>query len=116
MLNTLYTLPQTLIGAILYLILRPKKRNDGTYEWNLGGGICLGKFIFVDRWSTETRIKHEKGHQKQSDMLGWLYLIVIGIPSFVWATMWTYIPYFHKKNYYKFYTESWADKLGGVNR
>ena len=47
--------------------------------------FSLGELIFVsDKYDTEKRIttiKHEYGHAIQSVKWGWLYLIVIGIPS-----------------------------------
>ncbi len=47
-------------------------------------------------------------------LLGPLYLLVIGLPSLLWAAL-------HEKvapgrSYYWFYTERWADRLGGVER
>ena len=49
----------------------------------------------------------------QSRMLGWLYLFVIGIPSILWAAWWNEG---QNRSYYSFYTERWADRLGGVER
>ena len=56
---------------------------------------------------------HEHGHARQSLYLGPFYLFVIGIPSLLWACLYRK----HKRgSYYAFYTEKWADKLGGVVR
>lgn len=74
------------------------------------GGVSLGKYIIVNQWMPTKEIMHEYGHCIQSRYLGWLYLIVIGLPSLLWAM------FYRGKNYYSFYTERWADKLGGVNR
>ena len=60
--------------------------------------------------------KHEYGHCRQSEYLGWLYLIVIGIPSLIWCLCYNAEKRGGLKDYYKFYTEAWADKLGGVIR
>ena len=57
-------------------------------------------------------VMHEYGHIRQSRMLGWLYLIVVGIPSALWALFYNG----PKEGYYRFYTERWADRLGNVNR
>lgn len=79
----------------------------------LSGGVSLGYFIFSTR---EYFDKHEQGHQIQSFMLGPLYLIVIGLPSIIWAG---FFEGYRKKNnvsYYSFYTEKWADKCSGINR
>ena len=42
-------------------------------------------------------------------MLGWLYLIVIGLPSILWAWLGD-----DDKCYYSFYTEFWANDLMGL--
>lgn len=108
----LYQLPQHLIALLLRLIY---KGNDSEYNGcivrrsvYLRGGISLGKYIIVNQWFKEIDIKHEYGHSIQSRYLGWLYLIVIGLPSLLWAM------FYRGKNYYSFFTEKWADKLGGV--
>lgn len=49
-------------------------------------------------------------------MLGPLYLIIIGIPSISWAGLRRLIPALKKINYYSLYTESWANKLMGLNK
>ena len=49
--------------------------------------VSLGDTIFISRksqFNTNT-IRHEYGHTKQSKYLGWLYLIVIGIPSITYV-------------------------------
>jgi hypothetical protein len=78
---------------------------------NMLGGISLGCFVFLGTYSSksDTTLAHEQaGHVKQSHYLGWLYLIVIGLPSIIWAGIYKYLGY---KNYYTFYTEKWANKL-----
>lgn len=78
---------------------------------NMSGGISLGVFVFLSEYSSksDTTLAHEQvGHVKQSHYLGWLYLIVIGLPSIIWAGIYKYLGY---KNYYSFYTEKWANKL-----
>lgn len=64
----------------------------------------------------ETTIKHEYGHFKQSLILGWLYLLVIGLPSFIWCRCFDLYRFKNDIDYYSFYTEKWANKLGGVKR
>lgn len=61
---------------------------------------------------------HETGHFIQNEILGPLYTIVIAIPSVTW-NIFQYL--YHKVtgktlDYYKFYPEKWADKLGRVIR
>ena len=80
------------------------------------GGISLGKYIIVNQFARDNTVYHELGHCRQSMYLGWLYLIVIGIPSIVWAGLYGSIIKPTTNGYYKFYTEKWADKLGNVQR
>ena len=58
-------------------------------------------------------VRHEYGHCRQSRILGPFYLLVIGLPSLLWALWWT--PG-RSVGYYSFYTERLADRLGGVKR
>ena len=57
--------------------------------------------------------KHEWGHTRQSLLLGPLYLPLVGLPSLLWATWWTPL---RSTSYFRFFTERWADRLGGVRR
>lgn len=84
------------------------------YKTNISGGITLGKYIYIHKniKNFEYILKHEHGHVVQSKILGPLYLIVIGIPSLIWATIHTYFKI--KKSYYSFYTEAWANKISGL--
>lgn len=52
--------------------------------------------------------------QLPQNLLGLLYLLVIGLPSLLWAWLHRYIA--PDKSYYWFYTERWADLLGRVKR
>ena len=77
------------------------------------GGISLGNFVYFRPPVYDKMIRHEYGHCIQSRMLGPFYLLVIGLPSLLWALWW------HpgrSVGYYSFYTERWADRLGGVER
>ena len=112
----LWQLPQNLLGLILRAIY---KGNDGTYEsatvrrsLTMKGGISLGRYIIVNQFSTRTTIAHEYGHCRQSLCLGWLYLIVIGLPSILHC----WLCKCRKHDYADFYTEKWADRLGNVKR
>ena len=53
---------------------------------------------------------HEYGHTIQSIILGPLYLLIIGIPSSIWAM--TFNNKGNTISYYSFYTEKWANVLG----
>ena len=117
----LWQLPQNLLGLVFLLALRPGMRlNDSGLaivyrSRRMKGGISLGRYVFLS-WSqaTDRTVFHELGHCLQSRMLGPLYLIVIGLPSLLWAWLGDRIA--PGKSYYCFYTERWADRLGGVKR
>lgn len=119
-----WCLPQTLLGLVVKLIYKGKPYSvtyfDKIYHCynfkNKSGSISLGKYILLcNAHKNNIRvIKHEYGHFKQSLMLGWLYLVVIGLPSFVWANWFSTYRLKHNISYYSFFPEKWADKLGGV--
>ena len=116
-----WQLPQNLAGLLLVAVLRPEQSYDyeGSriyYASRMRGGISLGRYIVIRdvmKDYTGTVEQHELGHAKQSRILGWFYLFVIGIPSILWAAWWNES---RSRDYYSFYTERWADYLGGVNR
>ena len=111
-----------IINIIIWINIITRVNYDASiYECYLtrgGGGLTLGRFIFVNQHFTdlEETILHEIGHVKQSRILGPLYLIIIGIPSISWAGLRRLIPALKKINYYNFYTENWANKLMGLNK
>lgn len=116
-----WQLPQNLCG-IFYRSISKNNRiavienNDSrrvgakVYLQKALGGVTLGKYIFIsqDFHNKEEDIKHECGHVKQSKILGPLYLLIIGVPSLIHAALFKGTTY---EEYYKFYTESWANKL-----
>ena len=74
--------------------------------------MSLGNYIFVNTMSTDIDIKHSHGHSKQSRILGPLYLVIIGIPSLLHLIMYGICSKIgFSWNYYRFYTELWANKL-----
>lgn len=111
--------PQQLLGLLVRIFSCAQKQEGGYYTYNIkAGSVSLGTFIMLceSHKNNPTVLKHEQGHTKQSFILGWLFLIVIGLPSIIWAGC---FDAYRKKNnisYYSFYTEKWADKLGGVER
>lgn len=117
----LWQLPQNLIGLLLVAILKPESSSDFVrarlyYASRMSGGISLGRYIIVRPTIVDDSgrsVWHEYGHCRQSMYLGPLYLLVIGLPSLIWAAVWQ--PG-NGTSYYDFYTEAWADKLGGVDR
>jgi hypothetical protein len=128
----LWQLPQNLLGLLLILFYQPEKKhvlpngNIVYYAFKMQGGISLGKYSFVnvchyrkDMGESLARniVRHEAiGHAKQSLYLGWLYLLIIGLPSIIWAWMYGNMIKPTKNGYYRFYTERWADYLGGIVR
>lgn len=117
-LTWIWCFPQMLAGLILKLITGAKKDGD-YYRYMLqSGSVSLGTYVFLcpSHWGNETVLKHEKGHTKQSYILGWLYLLVIGLPSIVWCLCFNKYRQKYGISYYSFYTEKWADKLAGVVR
>ena len=125
----LHQLPQNLLGLLVILFTRAKY-NDISYKkdenfWiskHFSFGVSLGNYIiFGNRPVSWVSLKHEQGHRIQSRRLGWLYLIVIGIPSAarnLWDRIahseWDYAD--RIKWYYSSFPEKQADELGGVNR
>ena len=124
--NYIWQLPQNLLGMLYKDCISDniitRVNCDATdYECYLtrsGGGITLGRYIFVNQYFKDLSnvILHERGHVKQSRILGPLYIIIIGIPSISWAGLRRLIPTLKKINYYSFYTENWANKLMGLNK
>ena len=128
-------LPQTLLGFLLYLYWLPRAKTCYLYhgaivtEWTTGGGISLGLFVFVsekasrymldgreltaEESKTGVRV-HEYGHCIQSLMLGPLYLIAVGLPSYLWANLPPLRKLRREKSlsYYAVYPENWANRLG----
>lgn len=116
--------PQNIIGYIGYFYFTKIKRyayyyyNDATviHVNGIWGAVSLSKYIFTDDIYFESEvIKHEYGHRLQSKKLLVLYLLVIGLPSIIWAGCFKNYRQRSGKSYYWFYTESWANKLGGVD-
>ena len=111
----IWTLPQNLVGlALIYMYklrYRTKYKSAYIYDKFPAAGISLGYFILFDDYDntvTEVDIKHEYGHCIQSLIFGPLYLLVIGVPSEL------NYKFGLSESYYDFWTEKWADKLGGV--
>lgn len=119
LLRWIWEFPQCLLGVILTLFYKVKYREDykgiKIYSGSFPGGISCGLYILMSDYSYKNprtyTIQHEYGHTRQSLIFGPLYLIVVGLPSIIWAAI-------HDKNtkrsYYSIYPENWADKLGGV--
>lgn len=109
--KVVWQLPQLMIGFIITRFLEYDSVSR-VWLWNSKSGVSLGKYICVNRKCSLNTIRHERGHSKQSLMLGPSYLIIIGLPSLVGNITHRFI----KFDYYKQPWERWADKLGGVVR
>ncbi len=122
-LSYIWALPFNLIGFIMHKVYKKKgwqtfKYKDATVTvYGFGSGVSLGNYIFIPLWAMldieekENYIKHEYGHTLQARRLGVGYLIV-----FFCSMLWNVYSRLCTVDYYSFWTEKWADKLGGVRR
>lgn len=118
----IWQLPQNLLGLLVVAFTLPSSvipvDDDEAVvrsSYRMRGGISLGRYVVISIYASTTEtIRHELGHCRQSRMLGPLYLPVIGIPSLLWAAFGSMVCPF--REYHWFYTEAWADRLGGVER
>ncbi|MDX1920598.1 MAG: hypothetical protein SFU25_07700 [Candidatus Caenarcaniphilales bacterium] len=88
--------------------------------------VCLGSIIISPKDSSQEILLHEYGHSLQSQRLGPLYFLIIGLPSLIRATRYSCFPscfsrysFGHcktdsKYSYFHCFVEAWADHLGGV--
>jgi len=135
-LHYLWTLPQNLLGLLLawryercaqLLCVQRSARFPQVRIVTLDAAvdfsaISLGHYIIIsDSYKDRQRIiRHEEGHCVQSDWLGPLYLLVVGLPSIVMFLMSGY----NRRHgdgrfadrYYQRWPENQADRLGGVIR
>lgn len=113
----IWCLPQILVGALVALFSGAKwDSKEKLFRWKRDDGLSLDFFIFVSANASENTKNHERGHTKQSRMLGPLYLFTVGICSFIWSAFFVDYRIKHKVSYYDFWCEKWADELGGVKR
>lgn len=79
-------------------------------------GVSLGDYIILDRSNVNRlTVSHEYGHQRQSRILGWLYLPLIGLPSLI-GNLYSRATHKSSKWYYRQPWEHWADKLAGIDK
>jgi hypothetical protein len=110
--------PQVLAGLGLRLILGARidrTRRIGmvsvSHVSGFHGGISLGSHVFVDSRTSDRVIRHELGHCVQSRLLGPTYLLVVGLPSILWAAL-IYPLMRHRLPYDWLFCEGWATRLG----
>lgn len=117
-LKWVWQLPQNLLALCIRGVLYQSTTLGDKVEGNqiiwcsaFRAGMTLGDYIFLPPKSSKKTIKHECGHCRQSDILGPLYLIVIGIPSIVHNIIHTICTKHGVTwDYYSFYTEYWLMK------
>ena len=86
----LHQLPQNLLGLLVIFFTKARyndidyrKKDNHWISHKYRFGVSLGKYIIFGGSVTLISLKHEQGHQKQSLYLGWLYLLVVGLPSII---------------------------------
>lgn len=125
-----WQLPQNLLGLVLFWwYRRDTAYGEGMfrgvrvlYSERMRGGLSLGGYVIVpfglfhNALAAESidTIAHEWGHTRQSLLLGWLYLPLVGFQSLAHVALHRGVC--GKADYHHFWTERWADRLGGVNR
>ena len=103
-----WELPSNILAILLLFFLGVDKMEfdwkNGVYiaEMSYRGGLTLGCVIFIHEKDRNV-LPHEYGHIRQGWVLGPLYLLVIGLPSLIWAMIHKYT----RKKYEWFYTEHW---------
>ena len=125
-----WCLCQNIVGALLFVGI-PKHQPCFLYHkafvryWSLHYSMGMGNFVFLTdkngRYAGTTAmpkepyqtLQHEYGHTRQSLLLGPLYFFVIALPSAMWCGLPCCKRYRKNKqvSYYRFYTESWANRL-----
>ena len=112
----IWCLPQNLLGLIFRICSRVKRIDDHYLRHGENGSFSLGEYIVLSVKDARSAfvLAHERGHRKQSRILGWLYLPVVGIPSVVWYWCFEWYRKRYGTGYYEFYTERWANSLEGI--
>ncbi len=124
----LWQLPQSLVFWSMYVFLYFRKEvleyywdenleiyvltHSNSFLTSCGLGLFM---IIADNQNNTIMRLHEKGHCRQSLYLGWLYLLIVGLPSVI-LNLTARKNETVNKNYYNYFPENWADKLGGVER
>lgn len=124
----IWQLPQNLLGLLLIAFYKPERMhtmengNQIYFARRMKGGISLGKYSIVNvghyrhdinESLKRDTVRHEAiGHAKQSRILGWLYLIAIGLQSALHAALCKC----RNHNYHDMWFEKWADKIAKVTR
>jgi hypothetical protein len=117
-----WELPQILLALILYAVMKKRiiqaidyKDSKVFFVRDFPGGISLSFMIFLNNIDLDNlrAVKHEYGHTIQSLCLGWFYLVIVGAPSIIRASIWKHYKLEDKK-FYEGFPENWADSLGNI--
>ena len=125
-LRCIWELPQNLLGAALAVwvagtgqLVRSRRAPGGgrlLITSAIASGVSLGLFVFAGHRRGRNLINHEIGHTRQSMLLGPMYLPLVALPSCLWFWSRKRLHRHLERDYYAFWTERWADRLGGVTR
>lgn len=124
-----WQLPQNIAGLAVWMYYERKAHGKSsrqlirgvrylrTFSLASGKAVALGEYVVVNWFASHDTVDHEFGHVRQSRMLGPLYLPLVGFQSLCHAAV-HYDLCGKKKDklYTHFWTERWADRLGGVRR
>jgi hypothetical protein len=133
---TIWQLPQVILGLMIVLVSKAKKTPSAVplpeavscyvsptmLSAIRLSAISLGPILVfgAGAFSWENIVKHEYGHSRQSILLGPLYLLVVGVPSLTMNIISRFSLRFgtgkFAYDYYRRWPESWADRLGEVQR
>lgn len=115
-----WELPQSMLALIAKAVLKAKPLDcNGRFRFvfksSTLSSFSLGEFIFFNEVHTCLKSwdlvqKHEHGHSIQSRILGPLYLLLIGLPSFTWNVISQHSDFF-SRHYYDTPWEGWANRL-----
>jgi hypothetical protein len=116
--------PQNIAGFVISRFAEKNQEGTATFYYMplFLSAVSLGDYIILDpvyRNGHARTKRHEQGHQKQSKILGPLYLLAVGLPSIV-RNIYDRLAHrkwnsYRRENwYYSGYPERWADRLGGI--
>jgi hypothetical protein len=125
--------PQNALGAALFAAQAARRnivctrfdRERVMVEIRSFGAISLGLFVFFTNQDNpyvpvgRENLDHEYGHSIQSRWLGPLYLPIVGVTSelrVLYAFAHRHLRGYRWAGYYHGFPESWADRLGCVDR
>lgn len=109
-----------LIGGLVTIALlitghKPIK-NGGCWRFEIGktkwGGLSLGLCTLTQKNAYNSLIYHEYGHSLQNAIWGWLFPLVIGIPSVIRYWVFEYRYHHNKSN--PDYLAIWFEKQATV--